>query len=102
MTLKPPPAKKDKASGPSMLDKNREVEAQQEAQAALVLPPEETIPTGKFTVSPIRLDVLDEFEEVYGKLKKQRRTLKRYQLAEALLASLEDPAVLAAVIQRLK
>lgn len=102
MTLKAPPMKKAAAPQQSMLDKNREVEAQQEAQAALVLPPEETVPTGKFTVSPIRLDVLDEFEEVYGKLKKQRRTLKRYQLAEALLASLEDPSVLAAVIQRLK
>lgn len=102
MTLKAPPAKKAAAPQQSMLDKNREVEEQQAAQAALVLPPEETVPTGKFTASPIRLDVLDEFEEVFSKLKRQRRTLKRYQLAEALLASLEDPAVLAAVIQRLK
>lgn len=101
MTLKAPPLKKDKA-GPTMLDKNREVEAAQEAEAALSLPAEERVDTGKFTVSPIRLDVLDQFEEVYNRLRKQRRTLKKYHLAEALLASLDDPAVLAAVIQRLK
>lgn len=102
MTLPPVPSKKDKATGPTMLDKNREVEAAQEAEAALMLPAEERVDTGKFTVSPIRLDVLDQFEEVYNRLRKQRRTLKRYQVAEALLSSLDDPAVLAAVIQRLK
>lgn len=85
-----------------MLDKNREVEAAQEAEAALMLTPDAPVAIGKFTVSPIRLDVLDAFEEVYGKLKRQRRTLKKYQLAEALIASLDDPAVLAAVIQRLR
>ncbi|MVN88751.1 hypothetical protein GO986_18595 [Deinococcus sp. HMF7620] len=86
-----------------MLDKNREVEEAQARAEELSLPPEDSVPTGKFTVSPIRLNVLDGFEDVYGKLKRQRRTLKRYQVAEALLAALaEEPEVLAAVVRRLK
>ncbi|UQN09397.1 hypothetical protein [Deinococcus sp. QL22] len=101
MTLRPPPAKKG-ASAPSMLDKNREVEEQQASQDALTLPALAEAPTGKFTVSPIQLDTIDGFEEIYQKLRKQRRTLKRYQVAEALLAALAEPVVLAEVVKRLK
>lgn len=85
-----------------MLDRNREVEQQQEREEALTLPTLEEEPTGKFTVSPVRLSSLDTFDEVYAQLRRQRRSLKRYHLADALMASLEDPAVLAAVIERLK
>lgn len=103
MTLPPVPSKKDKTnSGPTMLDKNREIEARQEAEAALVLTPEERVATGKLTVSPISLHVLDGFEDIYIKLRKQRRSLKRYQVAEALLIALvEDADVLAAVVKRI-
>ncbi|MFB9992045.1 hypothetical protein ACFFLM_08740 [Deinococcus oregonensis] len=103
MTLPPPPPKKSGTPSPSMLDKNREVEDQQASQDALTLPTLTDAPTGKFTVSPIRLDTLDGFEEVYSKLRRQRRSLKRYQVAEALLAALvQEPAVLAEVVKRLK
>lgn len=101
MSLPTPPKKKDKPAV-SMLDKNREVEGQEAQAEALRLPDVTTEPTGKFTVSPITLATLDDFEDVYRELKKQRRTLKRYQLAEALLASIKEPAVLAEIVKRLR
>lgn len=84
-----------------MLDKNREVEGQQAQEEALVLP---TLPEAlmtKVTFSPVTQDSLDTFDDAYRQLRKQRRSLKRYQLADALFASLEDPTVMAAVIKRL-
>ncbi|WP_187767775.1 hypothetical protein [Deinococcus radiodurans] len=47
-------------------------------------------------------DALDTFDDAYRQLRKQRRSLKRYHLADALFASLEDPEVVAAVIKRLR
>lgn len=85
-----------------MLDKNREVEDQQARVEALTLPALPEVPMGKLTVSPITQDALDIFDEAYRQLRKQRRSLRRYQLADALLASLEEPEVLAAVVKRLR
>lgn len=85
-----------------MLDKNREVEDQQARAEALTLPALPEVPTGKLTVSPVTQDALDIFDEAYRQLRKQRRSLRRYQLADALLASLEEPEVLAAVVKRLR
>lgn len=84
-----------------MLDKNREIEDQQARAEALVLPLQPDMPMGKVTFSPVAQESLDLFDEVYRQLRKQRRSLKRYQLADALLASLDDPDVVAAVIKRL-
>lgn len=102
MSLPPPPRKKSDAAAPSMLDKNREVEDQQARAEALALPALPEVPTGKVTFSPVTQDALDIFDEAYRQLRKQRRSLKRYQFADALLASLEDPDVMAAVIKRLR
>lgn len=104
MTLPQPPAKRKKEeAGPSMLEKNREVELAQEQAEALTLPETPAVATGKFTVSPVRQDTLDAFEEVYLKLRKQRRSLKRYHVAEALLAAFaQEPTVLAEVVKRLR
>lgn len=101
MSLPPPPRKKSEAPAPSMLDKNREVEDQQARAEALALPALPEVPMGKVTFSPVAQDSLDLFDEAYRQLRKQRRSLKRYQLADALLASLEDPEVMAAVVKRL-
>lgn len=86
---------------PSMLDKNREVEEQEARAEALVLPATPQVATTKVTFSPVNQDAMDIFDEAYRLLRKQRRSLKRYQLAEALFASLEDPEVVAAVVKRL-
>lgn len=101
MSLPPPPRKKPQGSLPSMLDKNREVEDQQAQAEALALPELPEVPTTKVTFSPVTQDALDTFDEAYRQLRKQRRSLKRYHLADALFASLEDPEVMAAVIKRL-
>ena len=101
MSLPPPPRKKPQGSMPSMLDKNREVEEQEARAEALVLPATPQVATTKVTFSPVNQDAMDIFDEAYRLLRKQRRSLKRYQLAEALFASLEDPEVVAAVVKRL-
>lgn len=101
MSLPPPPRKKTNVSTPSMLDKNREVEAQEARAEALVLPATPQVPTTKVTFSPVNQDAMDTFDEAYRLLRKQRRSLKRYQLAEALFESLEDSEVVAAVVKRL-
>jgi len=101
VNLPTPPKKKDAL--PSMLDKNREIEDAQVSSEALTLPDLPEVRTGKFTVSPVTLSTLDGFEAVYQQLRKQRRTLKRYQVAEALMAALaEEPSVLTEVIKRLR
>ena len=100
MSLPPPPRKKSVAP-PSMLDKNREVEDRQAQAESLALPELPEVPTTKVTFSPVTQDALDTFDEAYRQLRKQRRSLKRYHLADALFASLDDPAVVAAVIKRL-
>lgn len=101
MSLPTPPKKKPDAVS-TMLDKNREAEAQQARAEALQLPPQAEVPTGKVTFSPVSQSALDTFDEAYIQLRKQRRSLKRYHLADALLASLEDPEVVAAVVKRLR
>lgn len=101
MSLPPPPRKKTNVFTPSMLDKNREVEEQEARAEALVLPATPQVATTKVTFSPVNQDAMDTFDEAYRLLRKQRRSLKRYQLAEALFASLEDPEVVAAVVKRL-
>lgn len=103
MNLPPPPKKKSQQPGPSMMDRNREDEQVQEQQEALTLPALPQEPVGKYTVSPVRLSTLDAVEALYQRLRLQRRSLKRYHLAEAMLQALaEDPAVQARVIERLK
>lgn len=102
MSLPIPPKKKPDAASPTMLDKNREVEEQQAKAEALALPNLPEVPMTKVTFSPVTQDALDTFDEAYRQLRKQRRSLKRYQLADALFASLEDPEVMAAVIKRLR
>jgi len=103
MDLPKPRPKKTKVPGQSMLDKNREVERAQAQAEALSLLNSPDLPTGKFTVSPIRTETLDEFEAIFQRLRKQKRSLRRYQLAEALLSAMaEEPAVLAEVVKRLR
>lgn len=102
MSLPPPPRKKPGTALPSMLDKNREVENRQARDEALVLDPLPEVPTTKVTFSPVTQEALDTFDEAYRQLRKQRRSLKRYHLADALFASLEDPEVMAAVVKRLR
>lgn len=98
----PPPRRRARESGPSMLDKNREVEQQQEQEEAVNLKNEAADTTGRFAVSPISVAALAQFDDLYNRLKRQQRPLKRYQLAEAIFLVLKDPEVQAKVVYKLK
>ncbi|WP_407542644.1 hypothetical protein Q0M94_21180 (plasmid) [Deinococcus radiomollis] len=102
MTLPKPPGKKQTASNPSMYDRNRQDEAEQERGEALTLraaPPEAS---GRLSVAPITQFGLDGLEDIFMTLRRQRRSLKRYEVVQALLDEfLENPEVQAAVVQRL-
>ena len=86
-----------------MLDRNREQETETARAEALTLDTAEASPTGRLSVAPIRQGTLDAFEDLYNTLKRQRRSLKRYQVVEALLLALtEEQDVQTEVIKRLK
>lgn len=100
MTL---PAPKKKAATPTMLDRNREQEAETARAEGMRLESLQDEPVGRLSVAPIKQRTLDSFEDQFTALKRQRRSLKRYDVVEALLrAFAEDPTVQAEVIRRLK
>jgi len=97
------PQPKKKAAAPSMLDLNREQEAEAARGEGMRLEAPQGGPTGRLSVAPILQATLDSFEDQYTALKRQKRSLKRYDVIEALLqAFTEDPEVQRAVIERLK
>ena len=99
----PAPKKKAAASTVSMLDRNRQQEAVAEQAEGMRLPPVQDEAVGRLSVAPIPQSRLDVFEDQYTALKRQRRTLKRYEVVRALLeAFAEEPVVQAAVIKYLK
>ena len=103
MTLPKPPGKKMGAVKPSMYDRNRQDEVEQERGEALTLPDAPPEASGRLSVAPISQFALDGLEDIFTTLKRQRRSLKRYEVVQALLDEfLENPDVQAAVVQRLK
>lgn len=103
MTLPKPPAKKQLAGKPSMYERNRQDEAEQERGEALILPDAPAEATGRLSVAPISQSALDGLEDIFTTLKRQRRSLKRYEVVQALLDELlENSEVQAAIVQRLK
>lgn len=103
MTLPKPPGKKQPTAKPSMYDRNRQDEAEQERGEALILPEAPLEATGRLSVAPINQFALDGLEDIFTTLKRQRRSLKRYEVVQALLDEfLENSEVQAAVVQRLK
>ena len=103
MTLPKPPVKKQAVVKPSMYERNRQDEVEQERGEALLLPDAPPEATGRLSVAPISQAALDGLEDIFMKLKRQRRSLKRYEVVQALLDEfLENAEVQAAVVQRLK
>lgn len=100
MTL---PAPKQKPANQSMLDRNREQEADAARKESTQLNTLQDTPVGRLSVSPIKQRTIDAFEDEFTKLKRQKRSLKRYDVIEALLqAFAEDQTVQAEVIKRLQ
>jgi hypothetical protein len=86
-----------------MYDRNRQDEAEQERGEALTLPDGPPEASGRLSVAPISQFALDGLEDIFTTLKRQRRSLKRYEVVQALLDEfLENSDVQAAVVQRLK
>lgn len=103
MTLPKPPGKKQTVVKPSMYDRNRQDEAEQERGEALILPDAPPEASGRLSVAPISQPALDGLEDIFTTLKRQRRSLKRYEVVQALLDEfLENSDVQAAVVRRLK
>ena len=86
---------------PASLQANIDAEAGQERVRSLRLnrpPREETV---SLALSPINLSAMDIFERFYQDLRYQDRSIKRYQVMNAILAALEDDDMKRAVIARL-
>lgn len=108
--LLPPPPKR---TAPSMLDQNLEDERRREQGAgktsrrapaaapagldALAEDVEQEVDFG----GQVPLSASDTFDAFVAELKGVRRSIRKKQVLAALLGSLEDPAVRAAVIARL-
>lgn len=87
---------------PASLEANIAAEEAQEKQQGLRLQRPEPEKTQQLSLSPIRVSAFQTFEDFYLELRRQDRSLKRYQVMDALLDALAEEEVRRAVIARLQ